>query len=384
VTPTETSATSPTALSGSFLPLPPLDVLERQWRDLEADSNCSFFQSWGWIGPWLRLVGSHHALLLYECRDGPTVVALAVFGLQEVRRRAVLRLRTFWLNETASPPDLFIEYNGCLARAGFESAALLQMARDAIAQRDDWDEIRLSNIPEDVWNRSGLDATGLRVILDETRSTWVAPLQYAARVDDILARLRKSRRTKISRSFREYGRLGNLGVRAASDVEEAIDQFHDLGELHTRRWNRAGLAGSFADAAWVRFHEDVIATGFPRGDVQMLRICCDERPIGYIYNFVWRGTVLMLQSGFAQETSNHLRPGYVSHILAMQHNAKLGNRHYDFLVGDADYKEVLAERRNPLVSARLQRPLWQLSLENAAIRMYRRLRLAGEPWRGRQ
>ena len=34
--------------------LPAMDVLEARWRALEARSRCSFFQSWIWIGTWLR------------------------------------------------------------------------------------------------------------------------------------------------------------------------------------------------------------------------------------------------------------------------------------------------------------------------------------------
>jgi hypothetical protein len=31
-----------------------LDRLGQGWRTLEARSDASFFQSWGWIGCWLR------------------------------------------------------------------------------------------------------------------------------------------------------------------------------------------------------------------------------------------------------------------------------------------------------------------------------------------
>lgn len=82
----------------------------------------------------------------------------------------------------------------------------------------------------------------------------------------------------------------------------------------------------------------------------------------------------MLQSGFASESSNILRPGYVSHMLAMQFNAHRGAKRYDFLIGDSEYKEVLADRGTTLVTGRVQRNRIKFIVEDRLVRMYRRLR----------
>jgi CelD/BcsL family acetyltransferase involved in cellulose biosynthesis len=108
-----------------------------------------------------------------------------------------------------------------------------------------------------------------------------------------------NRRSKIRRSFKEYEKQETLEVSTAASIDEALAYFHALGTLHTQRWNRVGIAGSFAQPSWVAFHQDVIKTAFPREEIQLLRIGCGKRDIGYIYNVLWRGAVLMLQSGFA-------------------------------------------------------------------------------------
>ncbi len=61
--------------------------------------------------------------------------------------------------------------------------------------------------------------------------------------------------------------------------------------------------------------------------------------------------MLVLQTGFASEDRNILRPGYVPHLLAMQFNAS----HYDFMIGDSEYKSVLGQASSPQVGVRLQK-----------------------------
>lgn len=338
------------------------------------------YSRWGWIGPWLRLMDGRTRLHLYECRQGSILVGMAILSRQTLVRRGLIRVNTHSLHSTPGiGPELFIEYNGCLARSGYESLTLSQLIQDLDESSKDWDEVRLANIPSRIWSDLDTSSTKLRKHSDDSLSTWITPLQDATDVGAIISRLRAGRRSKIARSFREYERNGKLQASAASTVEQAIHDFRSMGDLHTRRWNLAGLPGSFANHEWVRFHEDVIRTGKPRNEVQIVHVQCGTRTIGYTYNFLWRGSVLMLQSGFTKEHSNHLRPGYVSHILAMELNARLGYKSYDFLAGDADYKSVLAYPGEQLVTGRLQRPRWRLRAEDMAVRSVRKLRSLKSP-----
>ena len=60
--------------------LPPLSVLEGEWRSLEAAGRPSFFTSWQWVGTLLAAVPhTSHPMLLRGRADGATV-ALALLG----------------------------------------------------------------------------------------------------------------------------------------------------------------------------------------------------------------------------------------------------------------------------------------------------------------
>ena len=104
-------------------PLPPLPLLEREWRALEAISTASFFTSWRWIGALLATVpAARHPSLLRGVVQGETV-ALALLGAAATRRRhGLIQTRSLHLNEVGEPSfdALTIEHNGILAGAAPE------------------------------------------------------------------------------------------------------------------------------------------------------------------------------------------------------------------------------------------------------------------------
>lgn len=360
---------------GRLSPIGSMSALEARWRVLEAVADGPFFLSWSWIGAWLRVLPDHNSLYLYECIDPATAqpVALAIVSKEHITRKWLIRSSVLTLNEISDTGfNLCIEYNGLLARTEFATAAWAQLIHVLQYQLDDWDELKLTNIPEATIQQLPTDPQ-LRFIADECHPTWIASLRDVISVDDILKRLSRNRRGQLRRSIKEYTALGALEIEMAASTDEALRFFNDMGVLHTERWNTVGKRGAYASPVWVRFHHDLIESAFNRGEIQLLRIRCGSRNIGFIYNFLWRGSVLMLQSGFVNETSNILRPGYVSHLLAMEFNAKRGEANYDFMMGDSEYKRVLGTASQPMMSVRLQKRRLKFSIEDVITGLYRRL-----------
>ncbi len=358
-----------------LIPITAAPNLEARWRTLEADASGSFFLSWSWIGPWLQLPHNTAELRIFQCFAGDTLIALAVVHNGVHYRRRVLPSKTVSINDALDGAfNMVIEYNGVLARSGYEAPACEQLM--SALSRENWDEFKLSQAPYSIYQAfvALLQKNPALTLIDDAQyGTWIAPLDGIVDIDSIIGKLSKNRRWQIRRSIKEYEKEGVLSIVSAASAEQALEFFERLGLLHTERWNSVGEAGSFAKPTWVEFHRNLIRQAFDRGEIQLLRICCGEREIGYIYNFLWRKQVLMLQSGFAQEASNVLRPGYISHIFAMHLNAQLGNTHYDFLMGDAEYKRVLAEENPPMTSFRIQQPRLRFSLENALIAIKKNL-----------
>jgi CelD/BcsL family acetyltransferase involved in cellulose biosynthesis len=190
-----------------------------------------------------------------------------------------------------------------------------------------------------------------------------------------LALLGSKTRYRIRRSCREYEKLGAIRLRRAADATEASTFLDELKALHQAYWTARGQPGAFASRYFDQFHHNLVRGAFGRGEIQLLRIDVADRPIGYVYNFLYRGRVYNYQTGFDyQVCAKGDRPGIVSHVRAIEFNAERGNAIYDFLGGDLEYKRELGTHIAGIYQVILQRDRMRFRVEDAMHTLYRRLR----------
>jgi CelD/BcsL family acetyltransferase involved in cellulose biosynthesis len=358
---------------GILTPIADPSVIESEWRTLEEVADGSFFLSWGWIGPWLRVTSRRAPLFLFRCtRDGRTI-GLAVLSRCVVRRgHGVVRSRQLQLNEhTGLGLDMIVEYNGILATRGQEGACWSALAGSLGALRQSWDELRARSLDPRQLQAARAAFPSLRPDVEREVPSWVVPLApELASEERVLASFKKKTRQQMRQTIREFAEIGGITIDTPRDVTEALRFFDAMGELHSARWKRVGGAGSFANADWVAFHRDVIAQGVPRGDVVLTRTRVGSEEVGYVYGYRWRGTFVALQTGFRPQERPGLRSGYLSHLRTMQWAAASGVGSYDLLPDDsASYKRLLAEPSTVLTTVHLQRA----RLRFAAMRVARAL-----------
>jgi CelD/BcsL family acetyltransferase involved in cellulose biosynthesis len=306
----------------TLTPAGDLTTLGRRWQALEQDADPGFFRSWTFLGCQgeARFAG---ARLLSVTQDGADV-ALALLG----RRR-----RRSWLNQTGcSAQDApFIEHNGLLVRSGQEEAiapAFAYVLRRA-------GPLVLSGI-SDATCAAARDAGWLHI--QQSRFAPCAALDGLNRpyIDTLSA----NARAQIRRSQRLYG--PELRLSRAQSVNQAQSFFTELMERHQASWQARGKPGAFAGTVMVEFHRTLIARAWPLGQADLLRVSAGEAAIGLLYNLILRGRVYSYQSGFAYSEDARIKPGLVSHALAIQHYASLGYQAYDLLAGPDRYKLTLA------------------------------------------
>jgi CelD/BcsL family acetyltransferase involved in cellulose biosynthesis len=173
-------------------------------------------------------------------------------------------------------------------------------------------------------------------------------------------------RYQLRRAQRDYSADGALVLRAAESRTEAEAFLARLADLHQRHWTARGRPGAFASPFFARFHHAVIEAGFERGAIQLLRVTAGLRDIGYLYNLVCGRRIAAYQSGFAYQPDNRLKPGLVSHALAIEHNLAAGASRYDFLAGMNQMKQSLATHCETLNWVSLRRPRFGALLEDRA------------------
>ena len=363
-------------------PITPQTALGDQWLDLEQRSGGSFFQSWAWIGGWLRHLPVGLSCDALSVRSGDEVVGLGVLVNRRETRHRVLNPRSINLNETGDSiiDPLGLEYNGLLVDRRLDRQAVVQAALASLIDCDlDWDELNLGGILADemgAWT-SAAERIGLQVqVRAKLRCHHVALAKIRRSKADYLGHLSRNTRQQVRRALRLYEKHGPVSITPARDASEAEDFFTGLYRLHQASWTGRGHAGAFANEVFERFHRDLIEDRFDAGEIQLLRCSAGARALGYLYNFVRDGWVYAYQSGFRYQEDSRLKPGLVSHCLAIEHNSVQGNRVYDFMAGDSRYKRSLGTDCLDMTWVAIQRPRARLRLEKALRGL--KLRLVGQ------
>lgn len=350
-------------------PLPEFSVLESDWESVYGRSRASYFTSWGWIGTWIATLPATVSPQLLVARHAGATVGLAVVVARRCRRHFVVRSRGLYLHESGDPAldhALTIEHNGFVARQDLEQDVAHAFIRYLSRQTQDWDEFFLSGISHGMPYQGIAECFGTPARLEVTRTRPYYFVDLAAlreRGADYLSVLTSNTRQQLRRALRRYEQSGPLAIVEPRTTDEALEFLDGLEALHQDNWTQRGEPGAFASPYFRNFHRRLITTRFPKGEVQLLRITVGEKTIGYLYNFVQKGWVYAYQNGFCYDTDPVLKPGYVSHFLAIQHNLERGAAVYDFLAGDMRYKQSLSNQSGEMQWMVIRREKLMFSLE---------------------
>jgi CelD/BcsL family acetyltransferase involved in cellulose biosynthesis len=358
-------------------------VLEPEWRKLESRSDGTFFTTWTWVGRWMAAQGEAQAsrLQLLRLQHGGGTVGLGVVVPSTVRRLRLLRARAARMHHTGEPQDddVTIEHNGlCLAREVAPGQAL-QAALHATLGAGGFDELRVS-MASQVMADAAVPGWGRWQVRQPAYATDLQALRSRGLADPLEA-LGGATRTQIRRSLKRYAALGAVRLEAADSPGQALAWMDRLAALHQATWQARGQPGAFANPRFAAFHRALLASGHPRGEVQVLRVVAGAREVGYLQQFRHRNRVLAYQSGFDYHLveGNH-HPGLVVHALALRHAMDQGDRVYDFLAGEARYKRELGAQPYAMADCTWYRP----TIARHAERVWRQVNAWAEARRARR
>lgn len=356
-----------------------LATVEQKWIDLESRSECSFFQSWGWIGSWIGALPPRLRPRFLEVSLDGRFVGLALLGNHNIWRHGLIPSNALFVSESGHRQfdSLTVEHNGFLV----ESALSVAVLREAIAGLTklalSWDELHVSGIDRnrvpdylDSAQRAQLRA----LITIEKPYHFVDCETIRQKGGDYIGALSRNTRYQIRRAMRAYEDQGSIGFQVADTFDLAQDYFEKLRRLHQQHWVAKGVQGAFGSAFALDFHRSLIRSRFSKGEIQLAEICVGTMPIGYLYNFVFDRVVYNYQSAFQYDDDTRLKPGLVSHCCAVKYNIEAGMKTYDLLMGAQRFKQSLATHRGDMAWLVLQKPRLRFQLEQTAVRWRHQLR----------
>ena len=243
------------------------DEIASEWLDLQGRSNCSYFQSWGWIGTWLEQVALDLQPIVVRVWLENCLIGLGVFVSSHISRHLIIRSNALFLHEYPfDDRDMIIEYNGLLVARNHEQAVYSKTVNHLFQTNRHCDEIFFSAMDGrvDLHCVPPCEVKFVHRVIEESAAQMVELDRFGQGVESYLATLSKNRRAQIRRSLRLYQELAPLKLREAGSIEEALLFFDGLKTLHTERWRSKGRGGSFANSRWEAFHRSSGAQSISR------------------------------------------------------------------------------------------------------------------------
>jgi hypothetical protein len=353
----------------SVVPLKSYTSLPEDWLWLETRTETSFFLSWSWIGTWLKSY--------FPNIDDASVDVLCVHYNGELVALSLLYKSVFsqWkrfsskrlhINQTGNPvlDQIWTEYNGLLCLSEHEAAVYSSAIVYLIKHYDGWDELQVGAITkklaDNLHETSGLS----RLDLWDSPSYGVDLVDLKEKKIDFLDSLSRNTRYQIRRSLKLYADQGGIKLQFATNEFEALQYFQEISPLHMEKWGKKPGESGFSNPEFMKFHKNLISVAFQLKQVDLIKIYCGERVLGYLYNFLYKGKIYFYLSGLVSEQDSKLKPGLCAHALVIQHYMDKGYVFYDFMGGKDRYKSSLGSEHEKLYHISLQKDRLKFKVES--------------------
>jgi CelD/BcsL family acetyltransferase involved in cellulose biosynthesis len=319
------------------------------WERLyTSNPQASFFLSREWVDTWLATFGeSLNPDLITFSADGEVVGCCLIVWRTQWVRGALLRRVFLNCSGEDTADSTCIEYNTILSLPEYADQVTRELGR--VLRSKYWDELNLNGVAADS-PLSSLAASLGKCEISAQPSHLVDLSQVRDSVGGYDSVLSPNTRKQLRRGMRQYEQTsGPCTLRLAATLDEAMQIFARLIDLHQKAWQARGRPGVFASGKFTGFHTRMIESQFAPGQILMAEVCSGSEVIGALYGFFHRGRVYLYQSGFLYAADSRLKPGLITHYLAILHCLKDPLlREYDLLAGDSQFKRSLETGSRPL------------------------------------
>jgi CelD/BcsL family acetyltransferase involved in cellulose biosynthesis len=314
-----------------------LAASEPVWRELQAQAQCTVFQTFEWLSAWQRHVGARAGVTpcIVVARDAQ---GRPVFVLPLAIQQAGFARELTWLGS-----DL-CDYNAPLLSADsmprLDAAAFMSLWTRIISQlqadaRSHHDLIRLEKMPP----MAGASRNPMLALAASPNpsGSYVTPLSqnweefYKAKRSSSTRRRDRSKRNHLSES-------GEVKLVSAAGADDALATLAVLVEQKTATFARHGINNLFARSGYLDFYRDIAGNPATRDFVHISRLDVGKEIAATNLGLVFAGSYYHVLASYTSGPLAHWGPGAAHLNDLLRYAIERGLSAFDFTIGDERYK----------------------------------------------
>jgi CelD/BcsL family acetyltransferase involved in cellulose biosynthesis len=316
--------------------------LAEDWQTLQSQAECDFFMSWHWIGNWLAQAPKNYFVL--EARQEGILVGLAVLFINKPLKLKCIPISELWLNKTGQPKfdQIWIEYNDFLTLKSDRKEIRKAMLMAITEQQKSWQQFNIGLSDDEVIAQSAetLNLLQTNITISKGYKVNFEALQETS--SDYSTVPSKNTLRQIKRSESLLREKGELIFQIAQDKSTKQHYLNEISALHIKKWQETEEGSGFSNPNFVEFHKNLLFGAFSSEHTELCQLSLDGKTLGYLYNFRWQSKTYFYLSALETFADNRIKVGLLLHYLMIQVCIERGDTSYDFLCGDARYKNSLS------------------------------------------
>ncbi|MBU2924927.1 GNAT family N-acetyltransferase [Colwellia sp. 1_MG-2023] len=363
----------------TILPLIPekIEQLKKSWLRLESIASPSFFLTWRWIGSWLEQIKNTSKLILVEATQNDRTVALGIFIEKDTTKYGLFKRKQWYLHRTGNDckDQIWIENNTFLTTNENKDVIIQAIWQTLLSHYNHVDEFIIA-INNDQPSKEQLSCTNkYSIIKNNTENGYFITLDKINTIDDYFSSLSKSTRKQLKRSHTLLTQQNEFKFSVTIAPEQQTQILSKCQQWHIDKWKDTETPSGFTNPQFTGFHKNLIHSDHTTSNTVVASLMINNELYGCLYCFLNHNCAYFYLSALKPIADNRIKLGLSLHALFIQWliENKPNIKKYDFLAGEARYKQSLSNQKNEHCYLVIQKESIKFKLENLLINLKNKL-----------
>jgi len=310
--------------------------LADEWDDLlEKSGQANVFLTHEWMLSWWKVYGDGGNLFILICRSVENGALVGILPLYRKREGYFPRVNILRFIAGSNVGSDFLEpiFLPNSHQQIFE--AFFEFLNKIIYK---WDVIEFSSVDVD---------SIFYHVLNDKKNKFLKFNQYDSQLcpyvnlpeswEEMLTSLSKKVRQKVGYYRRSLDRNSSYEILRVTNETELKDSLDYLMHIRKDRLEAKGIEFDKVSSLYKKFHEKIMKSFLNKGWLNLYFLKLRNKPVAFVYQFVFQGRVFFYQTGF-DRTYSAQSVGFVLLGHVIEHVIDEKYKIFEFLRGDEGYK----------------------------------------------